>query len=146
MKCTKCGQDKKESEFSWRNKKTGKLHRTCKSCHSAYKREHHIRNREKYSRMAIKRKAEYIERNRRFVANYLKQHPCVDCGEANIIALTFDHVRGKKKYTISNTMSRDAIGLETLKEEVAKCDVRCANCHHIKTAHEQSHWILEHVN
>ena len=43
------------------------------------------------------------ERNeaKTFVQEYLSTHPCVDCGETNPIVLEFEHVRGKKKASIS---------------------------------------------
>jgi hypothetical protein len=63
---------------------------------------------------------------------YLKAHPCVDCGETNPVVLEFDHVRGKKEFNISKASAKN-IGICRLQGEVAKCDVRCANCHRKKT-------------
>ena len=73
----------------------------------------------------------------RHVIDYLNEHPCVDCGEADPLALTFDHLRDKK-YSIS-TMLSNAYGWELIKEEISKCEVRCANCHNKKTAKERNH-------
>ncbi len=56
---------------------------------------------------------------------------CIDCGIADIRVLHFDHVRGIKIAAISNMM-RNA-SFEKLKAEIAKCEVRCANCHAIVT-------------
>ncbi len=57
---------------------------------------------------------------------------CVDCGyDKHPQALQFDHVRGEKSFSISNSLTRS---LDVLLAEVAKCEVRCANCHAIKTA------------
>ena len=50
--------------------------------------------------------------------------------------MDFDHVRGIKKANIS-TMVRQAYSIETIKEEVAKCDLVCANCHRKRTAKRQ---------
>lgn len=75
-------------------------------------------------------------RNRRavraWILEYLKAHPCVDCGETNPVVLEFDHVRGKKEFNIGKASSKN-IGMRRLQEEIAKCDVRCANCHRKKT-------------
>ena len=49
---------------------------------------------------------------------------CVDCGETDRVVLHFDHVRGEKVCSPSNC----APGPK-LDAELAKCDVRCANCH-----------------
>ncbi len=143
--CSRCGKTKHESAFSWKVKPKRKQS-ACKACVGLYTKEHHAKNRAKHNRNAVRKKKEYVERNRKFVAGYLQEHPCVDCGEANIIALTFDHVRGKKKYTIARTLSCNVVSLKTLKEEIEKCDVRCANCHNIKTAIEQNRWILKYAH
>jgi len=52
-------------------------------------------------------------------------------GEANPTVLTFDHQRDKK-YQISDILTRYC--LSTIKKEIDKCVVRCANCHLIKTS------------
>lgn len=68
------------------------------------------------------------ERNRKIVDAYLLQHPCVDCGEADIVVLDFDHVRGKKITGVSK-MANNGAGIKKLQDEIAKCEIRCANCH-----------------
>lgn len=72
---------------------------------------------------------------RQYSKDYLSKHPCVDCGEDDIIVLEYDHVRGKKRSTLSR-MIQNNCSLATVKKEIAKCDVRCANCHRRKTAKE----------
>ena len=71
--------------------------------------------------------------NKTTVFQYLLDHPCVDCGETNPVVLEFDHVRGKKKFSISSGMVK-GYTWSVLLDEIEKCDVRCANCHRIKTA------------
>lgn len=57
---------------------------------------------------------------------------CIDCGyNEHACVLDFDHVRGKKIGSISK-MLRTHSWNEVLKE-IEKCEVRCANCHRIKT-------------
>ena len=64
---------------------------------------------------------------RAFVSEYLNSHPCVDCGERDQIVLEFDHMRDKE-YEISK-MVASGLNLESIKTEIEKCEVRCANCH-----------------
>ena len=76
------------------------------------------------------------QRNKDFIADYLSTHPCVDCGESNLIVLTFDHVRGQKTDDIS-TMVMKGYELEIIETEIEKCEVRCYNCHAIRTHERQ---------
>ena len=71
--------------------------------------------------------------NRARVLEYLWNHSCVDCGESDPIILEFDHVTGKKRESISLAVSR-GWGWASIEAEIAKCEVRCANCHARKTA------------
>lgn len=60
-----------------------------------------------------------------------KRSGCVDCGyNENVRALEFDHVRGEK---LGNPTGMVACNIDLLTAEVLKCDVRCANCHRIRT-------------
>jgi hypothetical protein len=56
----------------------------------------------------------------------------LDCGyNGHPVALHFDHRnQGEKSFKISSGLNRN---LNSLLAEIAKCDVRCANCHAIKT-------------
>ena len=73
-----------------------------------------------------------VLRNRSYVDNYLKTHPCVDCGNTDIRVLEFDHVRGIKEGHISHSV-KNAWSMERLKNEIEKCEIRCCNCHRIVT-------------
>lgn len=82
-------------------------------------------------------KQDYRLRNKRFVWSYLREHPCVDCEEGDPIVLEFDHVRGEKNGAIAD-MVWIPVGLQKLKDEIAKCEVRCSNCHKRKTFKERN--------
>jgi hypothetical protein len=71
------------------------------------------------------------------VYEYLKKHPCVDCGEDNPVVLEFDHV-GDKTSNVADLISQRS-SVSRLKNEMSRCEVRCANCHRIKTA-ERGGW------
>jgi len=137
--CGKCKEHKPFGEFYKANTKACGYGSYCKSCqHEHYKRRYHHRT--KVLKQAWQPfKNEYKDRNRIFIADYLKRHPCVDCGEKDILVLEFDHVRGVKRASLSFLVNR-AASLESLQREIAKCDVRCANCHRRKTA-KQLGWF-----
>ena len=81
-----------------------------------------------------KRRDKISKENQQKIIAYLKQHPCVDCGETDIVVLQFDHVRGKKRTEIGKMIS---YSWESILIEIAKCEVRCANDHLRKTAKQQ---------
>lgn len=58
---------------------------------------------------------------------------CIECGESRIPALQFDHFRDKKE----NVSCMLYHSVDALLEEIKKCEIRCANCHAVKTAEEQ---------
>ena len=61
---------------------------------------------------------------------------CADCGWAKWArGLDWDHVRGPKVSTIAIMIGRRD-SWQAIEEEMAKCEVVCANCHRIRT-HER---------
>lgn len=73
------------------------------------------------------------EIKRQWVCDYLSNHPCVDCGEKDIIVLEFDHRGDEPKTADVITMVNGTYALKTVINEVQKCDVRCCNDHRRKT-------------
>lgn len=73
------------------------------------------------------------------VVDFLREHPCVGCGEPDILVLEFDHVSGVKLGAIGEMVTRGKSVLSVTRE-IAKCVVRCANCHRRKTG--QTAWRL----
>lgn len=62
-----------------------------------------------------------------------KDKPCLDCGiKYPTYIMQFDHVRGEKIAEVS-LMYKGQYGERRLREEIAKCDVVCANCHAERT-------------
>lgn len=68
-----------------------------------------------------------------------KATPCADCGGSfPHYVMEFDHVpeRGTKKTSIGAICGSRKMTAKTVKVEMAKCDLVCANCHKIRT-HER---------
>lgn len=78
------------------------------------------------------------ERNRAFLIEYLKEHPCSSCGEQDLLVLDLDHVDpATKKYNVSRMVSSQHHSIKKIQEEIDKCQVLCANCHRRKTYKER---------
>jgi len=79
------------------------------------------------------------KRNYAFLWRYLKIFgKCVDCGITDDRVLEFDHIRDDKIDGVKR-LADGLASLERLKTEMRKCEVRCCNCHRIKTQ-EQLGW------
>ena len=102
-------------------------------------RRHYAKHREKVIAKAKVYSKAAKNRIRAFINAHLVANPCVDCGETNIIVLEFDHIGDDKKFNISDA-TRFGYGMKKLKDEIAKCEVRCANCHRKKT-YERGGWV-----
>lgn len=69
---------------------------------------------------------------RKYVSEYKQNSGCADCGEKYpYYMLDLDHLRDKR-FNLGHQLSY-ANSLDDLKEEIAKCEVVCANCHRIRT-------------
>lgn len=98
-----------------------------------YNRRYHAKNRAAQYQRVRRNKIKTVAENQGLVCVYLACHPCVDCGEGDIVVLEFDHVRGEKRRAISEMILR-GYSMATIQKEIDKCDVRCANCHRRATA------------
>ena len=100
------------------------------------KQRHYEANKDKIKARAREHTATMRRRVRSWLLDYLKVHHCVDCGESNPVVLEFDnHHTSDKHFNIGEANSR-GMSLKRVIAEVAKCEVRCANCHRRKTYRE----------
>lgn len=131
--CSVCKLEKPLDEFQKRSSNKDGRTGMCKICKREYDN--------KYYKTNYEYRKEYIQQNRalaredasKYILNYLLEHPCIDCGESDPVVLEFDHVIGKKRDNVSNLKRSSVIAV---KEEIKKCEVRCANCHRKKTARQ----------
>jgi hypothetical protein len=151
LRCRKCLAMKPWTEFPRRGRYSNRLHTWCKACFSAYKAERHQKNHDREMRRIRKNQAIQVAASRARVAEHLQTHPCVDCGEADPIVLEFDHVRGEKVDDVSRLVA-GGFSWSRIGAEIAKCEVRGANCHRRVTsmrrreatgiAEELSFWLV----
>ncbi len=124
--CGRCHELKPIESFNWRRRERGQRDNMCRSCRSAYKREHYLKNKRRYIDQAQARKdALYLERTR-YLLEFFDEHPCVDCGERDPIVLEFDHLADK---TFSIGQALPYRNWQSILEEIEKCEVVCRNCH-----------------
>lgn len=131
--CRDCKLEKTYASFGKNSSQPDGLQPLCRGCRSLYLRSWYSSNKAR-SRAPIKRwRVKNTQAVREHLVSYLRDNPCVDCAEDNIIVLEFDHRDGvDKKFCIGESMRR-GYSLDRVKLEVGKCDVRCANCHRKRT-------------
>ena len=82
-----------------------------------------------YSEIARRSQIVRQRRNTIILVRFLLKHPCKRCGETDILVLEFHHRNpSTKKHSVS-FLCLNGDATKTLKREMRKCDVLCANCH-----------------
>lgn len=126
--CSRCEEEKEDDEFNWKIKAKGIRHKQCKLCTRDNCKRHYNNHKQDY----FDRNNIIFIKNKKIILDYLSTHPCIDCGEADPIVLDFDHVNPTDK--IASVASLKKNTKNVLLREMAKCEIRCANCHRRKTA------------
>lgn len=133
--CSKCG---KPGEF-----RPGS--RQCRECEKAYHRVHNAERVEQQAAYRVANRERYriklAEINRRRRAerhaeiDRIKSVPCAGCGGSfPPYVMDFDHRDpSTKKSEVSFLINKTGAPWSSVLEEVAKCDVVCANCHRMRT-------------
>jgi len=143
-RCSKCLRVLDESNFNWKIKGI-RLQYHCKDCSRRYIRNHYKNNLKYYLNKARKRNLMVKQRAYAYLGPYLLTHPCVDCGETDILVLEFDHRDRKMKAGVISRIIQNGGTLEKVIEEVQKCDIRCSSCHRRKTEKENNSWKLRYA-
>lgn len=101
---------------------------------SAERRAVHNRTYYENNRESVKaRNKASRDRAAAFVFESKLNKPCLDCGGVfHPVCMDYDHVRGKKISNVSEGVTK-GWSLGKLAEEIAKCDLVCANCHRLRT-------------
>ena len=139
--CPKCPEGNKIkpiSEFYFTDLKTRKKYaHICKTCTN--------KSRAERQRNYTPEQASYFQKKKRAKKTqkwlqYLSKHPCVDCGEKDVIVLDADHrIQEEKQMAVANMVKR-SISWARIQMELNKCDIRCVNCHRKKTQKQLNYW------
>ena len=133
--CSTCRRALPIAGFSRRAASRDGLQSRCKDCW----REWYAANRADHIAAVRERAALRVAEHRRRLTAYLREHPCVDCGETDLRVLDFDHRdRALKRGEVSRLIH--AVSWRRLQREIDLCDVRCSNCHRRRTAEQLGYW------
>lgn len=131
--CSKCEQELPNEEFAWKNKREGTKSAWCKPCYREYDKARWQVKSADDKQNKLDRSRTRADSLRQLIWDYLKVNPC-PCGETDPVVLEFDHRDGViKKGNVCEMVARGS-SVKTIIDEIAKCDVLCANCHRRKTA------------
>lgn len=138
-RCNVCGETKSLNEFGVnKTQPLGKSY-MCKMCRREYDKRKYKEKPEIYKQRHFDHKKRQTIKNREVIWEEI-QKPCTDCGLVDPIVMEFDHRPSEeKKYDIGR-MVGNTYSLETLRAEIAKCDVVCANCHRCRTNSRGNWW------
>lgn len=125
MKCRVCGQNKNETDFSWKNKAKGIKNTACKSCQHVISKNHYEANKNDYITRA--RQRDILEAV--WYKELKSQYTCVACPETDSSCIDFHHLDETEKYSEVSTMFRRGFSRTSILEEINKCVALCANCH-----------------
>src|SRR2546425_6769812 len=95
--CTRCGEVKPLEAFPPVRRGEARLQSWCRECFAAYGREYYRKNRDVQKTRLLRNTAARRADNQGRMIEYLRTHPCVDCGEADIVVLQFDHLANKER-------------------------------------------------
>ncbi len=136
--CPRCHEILRLEEFNKR--RNGQPQPYCRECNKAYQRQWYSENKVEAKDKSRLRKVRQRKILTNYIGNYLSKHPCVHCGETNIVILEFDHKSSKEKdFVISGAISA-CYSLGKMIKEINKCQVLCCSCHRIKSQQDSGSW------
>ena len=133
--CSTCNEEKGIEHFT--------KGRKCKTCHNKWHNNYyHTKNKQKHiAAIKVQNKNNKMANRAKFL-KYMEGKCCAHCGEDDIVVLEFDHIDpSTKKNSVANLLGQGSYtAWKTIKEEIDKCQILCANCHRRKTAKQLGCW------
>lgn len=108
--------------MAWKNKTKEEVNK--------YHRDWYEKNRDRRKKIIYESAKLRIQKNKTFVRSL--KIKCYNCGfDRDPICLDFHHI-SDKKFNISSAVC-SGFGENSIKKEISKCIVLCANCHRLVT-------------
>lgn len=140
--CNICKESKYFSEYNKNKSRKSGYSTVCRDCSKQVSKNYYKNNRDVHLSNVKDRKERIRCENKKLIVDYLEKNPCVDCKEGDIRTLQFDHKFLEDKSDDISKMLANGIVWDSIKKEIDKCEVRCANCHSKRTS-KQFNWYKE---
>ena len=124
-RCSTCHDRRPLTDFNVRVAAPDGLQARCRDC----SRQWYAANRAAHRANVRRRSAAIKKEYKRRIGEHLMAHPCVDCGEADVRVLDFDHLDAADKRADIAWLVNAGGRWRDIELEIAKCEVRCANFH-----------------
>jgi hypothetical protein len=126
--CCKCKLELSLDAFNKRKASKDGLQSICRECWKSYYKEQYYDGSKEKVRL---QKKNAIYRNKaREIIREAKSVACADCGvRYPYYVMDFDHL-DNKEFNLGRYAGKS---IPKIKEEIAKCEVVCSNCHRIRT-------------
>lgn len=135
-RCSTCKAVKPVDDFAVSRRARDGRQSRCRSCW----RDWYAAHREEHIALVEQRRAQVRADHQQRLVEHLIDHPCVDCAEADLRVLDFDHDDPAAKVADVARLISMNIAWERIAAEIDKCAVRCANCHRRRTAVQLGYW------
>jgi hypothetical protein len=124
--CRRCGEPKPLSEFHrWHDD----YQWWCKPCRREYAAAHYERNKPRWKAQNERRQAEFLA----WYTSLKAGKPCAACGRSfHPVAMHWHHLPGTEKSASLGDLAKRGSRKRVL-DEIAKCELLCANCHAVRT-------------
>ncbi len=135
-RCSTCHEVRPLAAYNRRRSAPDGLQARCRECCRAWYVEHAGPHQLDVRRRNDRARVELRDR----LVEHLLSHPCVDCGERDLRLLELDHLDPLTKRDGVGRLVAQAMSWAVVAREIAKCDVRCAACHRLRTQEVAGSW------
>jgi hypothetical protein len=142
--CPKCSRNLTICSFSIRRNSPDRRMSWCRECQSGASSRSYQGDRKAIIKRSAIRQRQTRGDNRTWLALFLADKLCMDCGESAADIFEFDHRHGAKSGSVSK-MLQNGFSLRTIEAEIAKCDILCPNCHRIRTQADVNSYLHRYV-